>query len=170
MVDKKLTTTNQEFRDSIENMEKRFQSSPDVKHVDLEPDHYFAHGVYCRKLVIPQGCTLTGKIHRHSCLNVIPVGDITVTTEEGSKRIKGPTIFVSPPGTKRAGRAHAETTWLTFHHTEQTDPDLVEQEVVVDNYFYYENEPDPVFPPAGLNKIEEATLQHLLAKKRRGIK
>ncbi|PHR58721.1 MAG: hypothetical protein COA47_09960 [Robiginitomaculum sp.] len=58
---------------------------------------------------------------------------------------------------------------MTFHHTEQTNHELIEQEVIAKSYYDYENEPDPVFPPAGLNKIEEETLQHLLAKKRRGI-
>lgn len=170
-MENKSITANQEFREDIQNMEKSFESSPDVKKINLDANvkHHLAHGVYCRELLIPKGCTLTGKIHRHSCLNVILKGDITVKTESGSRRFKAGDILVSPPGTKRAGYAHLDTVWLTFHHTEQLDPDLIEKEVIAESYYAFENEPDPVFPPAGLNKIEELTLSHLLAKKRKAL-
>lgn len=163
------TLVNQEFRSTIEDLEKSFEKSPDVIKVEIDTQHHYAHGVYSREVLIPKGCTLTGKIHRHSCINVITKGKITVETENGQKLITAPAVLISPPGTKRAGYAHSDTIWMTFHHTEQTNHELIEQEVIAKSYYDYENEPDPVFPPAGLNKIEEETLQHLLAKKRRGI-
>ena len=76
--------------------------------------HHFATGVYVRELHIPADTVLTGKIHRHDCVNIV-LGDIEVATEEGLKRLTGFHVFTSPAGLKRAGRTFAATIWITVH-------------------------------------------------------
>lgn len=97
-----------------------------LKHDQLALDlvQHFCAGVYMRELHIPAGTLLTGKIHKYPCLNIVPVGDIEVVTEEGIKRIQGPVVFRSPAGVKRAARVFSDTIWITVH----ANPDNVERD------------------------------------------
>lgn len=98
---------------------------------ELKETHHFADGIYGRELFIPAGTVLTGKIHRHSTLNLLIQGDITVTTPEGMKRIQAPAVFVSEPGTKKAGYAHTDTIWVNVHPTKITDLAAIEAKFIV---------------------------------------
>jgi hypothetical protein len=93
-------------------LETRMRAQPQVL---IEPVHYFAKGLYARQITIPAGVQLTGRIHRHEHLNIISCGDISIWTEDGAVRIRGPATLVSRPGTKRVGFAHTETVWTTIH-------------------------------------------------------
>jgi hypothetical protein len=97
-------------------------------------EHLFAHGVYARQMTIPKGVMLTGAIHKTTHLNVVLKGDISVATETGARRIQAPAIFVSPPGTKRAGYAHEETVWVSIHGTHETDIQALEEQLVTNDY------------------------------------
>lgn len=98
---------------------------------ELKETHHFADGIYGRELFIPAGTVLTGKIHLHSTLNLLIQGDITVTTPDGMKRIQAPAVFVSAPGTKKAGYAHTDTIWVNVHPTKLTDLDAIEAKFIV---------------------------------------
>lgn len=98
---------------------------------ELKETHHFADGIYGRELFIPAGTVLTGKIHRHSTLNLLIQGDITVTTPEGMRRIQAPAVFVSEPGTKKAGYAHTDTIWVNVHPTKITDLAAIEAKFIV---------------------------------------
>lgn len=86
-------------------------------------------GGYARELTILKGVALVGRVHKHPCINIISKGDISVTTDQGVKRIQAPHTFVSPAGTKRAGYAHEETIWTTVHLTDETDVDKIEDDL-----------------------------------------
>lgn len=90
--------------------------------------HHFSPGVYVRELFIPKGAILTGKIHRHAHLNIVPCGDISVLTEHGIRRVTGPCTLMSSPGIKRAGHAHEDTIWMTVHANPDDETDLVKLE------------------------------------------
>jgi hypothetical protein len=100
---------------------------------EVEPEitHHFAPGVYAREMRLVAGTMLTGKVHKTKHLNIVQ-GDITVFNEvsgEG-RRITGYDCFVSEPGTRRAGFAHAPTSWITVHPTQETDLAKIEDEVI----------------------------------------
>ncbi len=99
--------------------------------VEAPITHHFAHGVYGREMFLPAGSIITGKMHRHSTLNVLLEGEITVTTPEGVKRISAPAVFVSPPLCKKVGYAHTDVRWLNAHATRMTDVDAIEQKFIV---------------------------------------
>ena len=85
---------------------------------ELVTKEYWTNGVYVRELFIPADTLLTGHIHRNPCLNIVPMGDIEVVTEEGKKRvtvIDEPVIFEAPGGIKRAGYTFSDTIWITVH-------------------------------------------------------
>ena len=77
--------------------------------------HYWINGVYAREMLIPKGSCLVGKMHAHDQIIVIPKGDISVMTEDGMIRVKAPYTGVSKAGVKRAGYAHEDTIFMTFH-------------------------------------------------------
>jgi hypothetical protein len=94
-------------------------------------------GGYAREMTIPQGVALVGRVHKHPCINIVSKGDISVTTDDGVKRIQAPYTFVSAAGTKRAGYAHEETVWTTFHLTDETDTDKIEDALGTFTYEEY---------------------------------
>lgn len=101
--------------------------------------HYFAGGVYEREITVPAGHVITGKIHLTEHLAKLVKGTMTIYSNEGSGTITGPITFVSTPGSKRAGYAHDEVTFSTFHYVgDKTDLNLIESDLVVETYEQYE--------------------------------
>lgn len=107
--------------------------------VEMPLQHVFAPGAYARTIFIPAGSVIVGKIHKHPHLNVLSMGHVTVYTEGGGEEdLHGPLTMVSPPGTKRAVYAHADTVWTTIHLTNETDLDKIEEHVIAKTYEEYE--------------------------------
>ncbi len=100
--------------------------------------HHWADGQYGREIFIRAGSLLVGKIHKHSHLNIISMGECTVITEFGLSRIKAPKTFVSQPGTKRALYAHTDTIWTTVHVTDKTTEAEAEEEIIAKDYAEYD--------------------------------
>ena len=94
--------------------------------------HHFAPGVYAREMWMPTGCLITGKIHLTEHLNILSQGCVSVSNKGESIFMSAPHTFVSPVGTKRAIYAHEDSTWTTITVTELTDPDQIEEEIIVE--------------------------------------
>lgn len=118
-------------RDKVLRLEAELLKLP-----QLEPDvhHHFSDGMYARELRIPKGAVLTGKIHRKAHLNVLAKGEISVLTEHGVRRLTAPCVIESFPGIKRAGWAHEDTVWITFHATRETDLEKIEAEFIAPDF------------------------------------
>lgn len=87
-------------------------------------NHRFTGGMYSREIIIPKGTLLTGRIHKFDHFDIMLSGDITVSTDDGgTKRFTGLNIFEGKAGKKRAGVAHEDTHWITFHSAEERNPD-----------------------------------------------
>lgn len=110
----------------------------DLPPVELPVKHHFSKGVYARELFIPKGTVLTGEIHKYTNLNIMSMGELSVLTEEGIKRVKAPFTIVSPPGTKRAAYAHEDTIWTTIHGTDETDVDVIKGLFIAHSYEEFE--------------------------------
>lgn len=125
---------NLQIRRDIQDYENAIKRS--LTPIDIEIKHYFAKGLYAREAYIPKGVCCTGKIHRHSHINIISKGVILVVTESGKQRIEAPFTMVSEPGTKRAGYALEDTIWTTIHATKEgmTDLDELERYLITDSY------------------------------------
>jgi len=96
------------------------------KQVDIPVNHRFCGGMYAREITIPKGTLLTGRIHKFEHFDIMLSGDISVSTDTGEiKRLTGLNIMEGKPGKKRAGYAHADTHWITFHSAEECDPELM---------------------------------------------
>lgn len=105
-----------------------------MEQVEMPPSHYHAKDLYGREITIPAGTLLVGKIHKHQSLNILLKGSMSILTEQGAKRIEAPYTVVSEPGIKRLGYAHEESVWLCVHGTKETDLELIEKDVIAEDY------------------------------------
>lgn len=101
---------------------------------DFPVVHTFAPGLYARQMTIPKGGVIIGKIHRHAHVNTISKGRVWVVTEFAKEELSAPITFVSKPGTKRVVMAQEETVWTTYHPTDETDLEKIEQHVIAPTY------------------------------------
>jgi len=99
--------------------------------VELPVKHLFTPGLYVRQIFIPAGILLTSKIHRTTHPFEISQGAISVwSAETGTLFFRAPHLGVTTPGTRRILFAHEDTIWTTFHPTDRTTPEEVEEEII----------------------------------------
>lgn len=92
--------------------------------IPIPVNHRFSGDMYSREIMIPKGTLLTGRIHKFDHFDIMLSGDITVSTDDGgTKRLTGLNIMEGKAGKKRAGIAHEDTHWITFHSAEERDPE-----------------------------------------------
>ena len=100
--------------------------------VEISIEHEFAFGLYTRKIFIPAGHALTGRLHKQDDFQIVFSGDISILTENGMKRFIGPATFTSKAGVKPFAYAHSDTHYATVHHTHLTDLEEIEKELFED--------------------------------------
>jgi hypothetical protein len=113
----------------IEALEQEILKAPQI---DLQTKHELSGEVYARTIFIPAGTVLTGATHKKDHINVM-IGDISVSTDEGMKRLTGYHVIPTKAGMKRAGYAHSDTIWTTLCHTKLTDITAIEDELVLES-------------------------------------
>lgn len=96
---------------------------------DFPVEHTLADGMYMRKLLIPKGTLLAGKIHLKDCLNIVASGDISILTEYGSRRVGPGFTGVSYRGAQKIGYAHEDTVFINVFRTDLTDLAEIEAEI-----------------------------------------
>ncbi|MEE9304392.1 MAG: SET domain-containing protein-lysine N-methyltransferase [Thiotrichaceae bacterium] len=99
-------------REAISALEAVMLTHPQV---DVPVIHRYSGGIYCREITLAKDTILTGRIYADDHFDVMISGDVTVSGEEGKKRLQGFNVFPGKRGKKRAGYVHEETRWLTFH-------------------------------------------------------
>lgn len=102
--------------------------------LEFKVEHVFAKGMYLRKLFIPKGSILVGKIHRKECLNIVSKGDITVLTESGCARVTAGFTVVSPAGIQKVGYAHEDTEFINVFLTDEVDIEKLENEIACESF------------------------------------
>src|SRR6185369_5580307 len=113
--------------DKIRRLQAEMSKMPQA---ELPTDHFFANGMYARRLFRPAGALIVGKVHKHEHFFMLMYGDLTVWTETGMRRIGPGEIIVSLPGTKRVTLAHADSMAVTVHRTELKGLDEIEEEII----------------------------------------
>lgn len=123
------------IRTNILRFETALGKIPDAMFGDCCPlKHTFVDGAYVREITMPKGLLLTSKIHKKCHPYFILKGEVSVLTEEGTKRIKAPYSGITPAGTKRILYIHEDTVWTTVHITKETDLDKIESEIIAKNF------------------------------------
>lgn len=102
---------NKQIQEKIMALESQWKQLPQV---DIPVIHRYSDGIYAREITIPRDTFLTGRIYKDDHFDVMVSGDITVSSDEGTKRLTGFNLFQGKRGKKRAGYAHEDTRWITF--------------------------------------------------------
>lgn len=97
---------------------------------ELQTEHYFLDGMYCRKVFRPAGTVIVGKIHKKPHFFLCAKGEIIAWTELGMRTLRAGDIVESKPGTKRVTYAIKDSIGITFHKTDNTDLDKIEAELI----------------------------------------
>jgi hypothetical protein len=96
-----------------------------------EPEHIFSKGMYARKLILPAGSCVTGKIHKKEHQFAILKGLCTVYNgNEKGVLMQAGDSGITQPGTRRRVLVHEETIWMTYHPTDKTTVEDVEDELI----------------------------------------
>lgn len=96
--------------------------------VNLQTTHVVFGGMCARTIIVPAGTMLTGALTNMDNICVM-CGDITVTTDDGTRRLTGFHVLPAKAGAKRAGYAHEDTAWTTIWPTSLTDITAIEDEM-----------------------------------------
>lgn len=95
---------------------------------------HFVGGSYIRELFIPKDITIVSRIWNKDRFWIIATGEVTFTTEMGTKRVKAPYTEAVPPGSKVALYTHEDTLWFAITGADATNSDDVEKEVIAETY------------------------------------
>ena len=115
---------------SKEQIEKLQAEMVKMPQAELQTEHYFSEGMYCRKLTRPAGTLIVGKIHKKSHFFLCAKGEIIAWTESGMRTLQPGDIIESKPGTKRVTYAISDAIGITVHKTDKTDLDEIEAELI----------------------------------------
>lgn len=123
------------FHKGIDAIEKLIEKTPGAVEGDNPGSitHSFADGCYVREWRGKKGLLTTTKIHKKAHPFFVLEGEVTIATEDGTKRIKAPYYGITPAGTQRLLYVHEDSKWVTVHVTNETDVGLIEKEVIAQN-------------------------------------
>ena len=109
--------------------------------IELPIEHFFMEGVYVRKMIMREGVTVIGAIHKHLHMCFLTEGHLLVADELGSKEYKAPCHIIATPGIKRVLHALEESVWYNTHMnpTNTNNVDEIEKNTVAVNYKEYDN-------------------------------
>ena len=114
-------------KEQIERLQAEMYLMPQVQ---LETEHYFSGGMYCRKLMRPAGTLIVGKVHKEAHFFMCTKGEIIAWSETGMRKLGPGDIIESKPGTKRVTLALSDAIGITIHKTDKTDLDEIEAELI----------------------------------------
>ena len=97
---------------------------------ELQTEHYFSGGMYCRKLIRPAGTLIVGKVHKKDHFFLCAKGQIIAWSEKGMVTLNEGDVICSKAGTKRVTLAVTDAIGITFHRTNKTDLDKIEKELI----------------------------------------
>ena len=114
-------------REQIDRLQNEMVKMPQAQ---LETEHYFSEGMYCRRVFRPAGTLIVGKVHKKPHLFLCAAGEIIAWTENGLKRLKAGDVVESQPGTKRVTLAVTDAVGITIHRTDNTTLEEIEAELI----------------------------------------
>lgn len=108
---------------------QRLQSAMAPVHCEQpEPEHIFHPGWYERRLLVPAGMCIVGKIHRHDHPVGVIRGHALIVSEFGREEVRTGYWAVSRSGVKRIVLAFEDTLFVTLHRNESNTRDLAQIE------------------------------------------
>jgi mannose-6-phosphate isomerase-like protein (cupin superfamily) len=131
----------------IERLQHEMMQMPQA---ELQTEHYFSGGMYCRKLLRPAGTLIVGKVHKKDHFFLCAKGQIIAWSENGMVTLNEGDIVASKAGTKRVTLAVTDAIGITFHKTSKTNLAKIEKELI---------EPDELALFDSSNKLKAQALE-----------
>lgn len=123
-----LELTNQvPTRDQINRLQAEMATMPQA---ELQTEHFFSPGMYCRRVFRPAGTLIVGKVHKAPHFFLCAMGEIIAWTETGMRKLRPGDVVECQPGTKRVTLAVTDAIGITIHKTDKTDLDEIETELI----------------------------------------
>lgn len=113
---------------TLEQIERLQASMADVHCQQPEPEHRFHDGWYERRLLIPAGMLIVGKVHRHTHPVGVISGRALLISQFAREEVRSGYFGASLPGVKRIVLAIEDTLFFTLHRNESNTRDLGEIE------------------------------------------
>lgn len=114
-------------RDQIDRLQAEMATMPQA---DLQTEHFFSPGMYCRRVFRPAGTLIVGKVHKEPHFFLCAMGEIIAWSETGMRKLQAGDVLECKPGTKRVTLAVTDAIGMTIHKTDKTDLDEIETELI----------------------------------------
>ena len=113
----------------IEDVNKQLRELPQV---DLNEQHLFADGMYCRQVTMPKGSLVIGHIHKKEAINVLASGKILIKTrrEDEWEEISAPFVNSTKGGMRKIIYVLEDAYFMNIFRTENTTLDKLYDECV----------------------------------------
>lgn len=135
-------------RAQIEKLQEEVSKMPQAD--GMITDHFFADGMYSRRVFRKAGTLIVGKVHKKDHFFICTKGEIIAWTEKGMKKLSAGDIIECKQGTKRVTLATMDSIGTTVHKTDKTDLDEIEAELI-------ENDEKALFDSG--NKLKDWALE-----------
>ena len=112
----------------INRLQEEISKMPQVE--DMVTDHFFADGMYSRRVFRKAGTLIIGKVHKKDHFFICTKGEIIAWTENGMKKLSAGDIIECKQGTKRVTLATMDSIGTTVHRTDKTNLDEIEAELI----------------------------------------
>ncbi len=133
-----------EFADRAEEMLLTQDIGPGLRLLndsDIIVNHFFAPGIYARSLSRRAGAFIIGHRHKKEHLNILLSGRLRIFMDGTVTEIVGPSVpFLSKAGVRKATLAIEDSVLITFHPTDETDLDKLEEELIEKSPLFHELE------------------------------
>lgn len=100
------------------------------KKVECEVTHNFIPGFYIRTIFMPAGTLVTSRIHLTRHCYHISFGEVKVWINGEWQVLKAPFSGITQAGTRRVLETITDVIWTTFHQTDKTTVEEVEDEII----------------------------------------
>ena len=115
-------------RQQIDRLQEEVSKMPQAD--GMITDHFFADGMYSRRVFRKAGTLIVGKVHKKDHFFICTKGEIIAWTEKGMKKLSAGDIIECKQGTKRVTLATMDSIGTTVHRTDKTDLDEIEAELI----------------------------------------
>lgn len=129
VISEMLNTRFKDIDEAIDFIEMKMVTDMDI--VDFHVEHMFTPGLYAREIHMPAGSLLTSKIHKTEHQFRITQGHVAVLDQNGEWAfLEAGHKGITKPGTRRLLYCFTDVVWETFHPTDKTTVEEVEEDII----------------------------------------
>lgn len=104
-----------------------------LEQLGCEVTHHFSSGVYAKEIYVPAGRMLIQHRHTHDHMSILASGQVIVQLGDRKREYTAPAVINIPAGLSHSISSIQDSVWYCIHHTDETDPDKVDAQLIVEN-------------------------------------